>query len=67
MYNFNYQRPASVADAAALAANGAKLLAGGQTLVASLKLRLADPGTVADLAGLRKELSHVRREGDKLV
>jgi carbon-monoxide dehydrogenase medium subunit len=67
MYNFNYQRPASVADAAALAASGAKLLAGGQTLVASLKLRLADPGTVADLGGLRKELSYVRREGERLV
>ena len=35
MYAFNYERPASAADAARLAAAGAKILAGGQTLLAS--------------------------------
>ena len=40
------QRAESVADAATLlAASGdAKLLAGGQTLIAAMKLRLAQPG-----------------------
>jgi carbon-monoxide dehydrogenase medium subunit len=60
MYAFQYHRPASVADACTiLAGDGdAKLLAGGQTLLASLKLRLAQPsklvdlGRVADLKGI---------------
>ncbi|HOV20087.1 MAG TPA: FAD binding domain-containing protein, partial [Ottowia sp.] len=41
MYAFTYERPATAADAARLAAAGGKLLAGGQTLLASMKLRLA--------------------------
>ncbi len=58
MYAFDYSRPGSVADAdAALKANpGAKLLAGGQTLIPAMKLRLASPGNIVDLgaiAGLR--------------
>jgi len=55
MYAFEYQKVASVADAAAkLAANpDAKLLAGGQSMVASMKLRLANPGQVVDLAACR--------------
>jgi carbon-monoxide dehydrogenase medium subunit len=54
MYAFQYQKSKSVADAAAkVAANpDAKLLAGGQSLVASLKLRLASPGEVIDLGGI---------------
>ena len=56
MYTFSYERPASVADAARLAGSGAKLLAGGQTLLASMKLRLANPDTLADLGG-RKSIA----------
>ena len=42
MYAFEYQQPKSVADAAAaLARTGGKALAGGQSLVAAMKLRLA--------------------------
>jgi carbon-monoxide dehydrogenase medium subunit len=54
MYAFEYQKVASVADAAAkVAANpDAKLLAGGQSMVASMKLRLANPGQVVDLGGV---------------
>jgi CO/xanthine dehydrogenase FAD-binding subunit len=43
MHAFKYHRPSSVNDAAALAKGEAKLLAGGQTLVQTMKLRLASP------------------------
>jgi carbon-monoxide dehydrogenase medium subunit len=54
MYAFEYRKVATVADAAGkLAANpDAKLLAGGQSIVASMKLRLANPGEVVDLGGV---------------
>jgi aerobic carbon-monoxide dehydrogenase medium subunit len=66
MYAFSYERPSSLADAARLAAAGAKPLAGGQTLLASMKLRLAQPDKLADLGGV-KELSAIRKEGANLV
>jgi carbon-monoxide dehydrogenase medium subunit len=52
MYAFRYYKSSSVADAAArLSADPeAKLLAGGQTLLASMKLRLAGPAELVDLA-----------------
>jgi len=56
MYAIEYQRAKSVADAAAaLARSGGKALAGGQSLVGAMKLRLANPGTVVDLSGIKKE------------
>lgn len=67
MYAFTFERPASVADATrAAAAGGAKVLAGGQTLLASMKLRLANPETLVDLGGIA-ELAGIRREGNALV
>ena len=66
MYAFTLERPATVADAAKLAASGAKVLAGGQTLLASMKQRLSDPGQLADLGGI-KELVGIKREGNALV
>lgn len=67
MYAFTFERPSSTADAVKLAGNGnAKVLAGGQTLLASMKLRLANPETLVDLGGVA-ELSGVRREGNALV
>ena len=53
MYAFEYQRPKTLADAAkALASSGGKPLAGGQSLVAAMKLRLAQPGTLVDLCDM---------------
>ena len=54
MYEFAYQKAGSVADAvkAAKAAEDGKFLAGGQTLIPTLKLRLARPGAVVDLGGI---------------
>lgn len=66
MYAFTFERPASAADAAQLAKSGGKPLAGGQTLLASMKLRLASPDQLVDLSGA-KELAGVRREGDAVV
>lgn len=54
MYDFAYQKPSNVADAAkALAGDSeAKALAGGMTLIPVLKQRLNKPSTVVDLAKL---------------
>lgn len=67
MYAFQFERPASLADAQRAAqAGGAKVLAGGQTLLASMKLRLANPEQLVDLGGIA-ELAGIRREGNALV
>lgn len=63
MHAFKYHRPSSLNDAAALAAKGeAKLLAGGQTLVQTMKLRLASPSDVVDLGAL-KDLAGIKSDG----
>ncbi|MBP8896175.1 MAG: xanthine dehydrogenase family protein subunit M, partial [Ottowia sp.] len=66
MYAFTFERPASQADAVKLAKAGGKPLAGGQTLLASMKLRLASPEQLVDL-GAVKELAGIRKDGDALV
>ncbi|MDD5324946.1 MAG: xanthine dehydrogenase family protein subunit M [Polaromonas sp.] len=66
MYAFTLERPTTLAGAAQLTADGAKALAGGQTLLASMKQRLASPDQLADLSGI-KELSGIRREGNAFV
>ena len=68
MYPFNYQNPKSVAEAAAALTRGgdAKLLAGGQSLIAALKLRLAAPTDLIDLSGI-KELSGIRAEASVIT
>src|SRR5216117_2723331 len=64
MYSFNYQKAKTLADAAkVLAKDGdAKLLAGGQSLIAAMKLRLAHPSEVIDL-GTIKDLSGIKADG----
>jgi carbon-monoxide dehydrogenase medium subunit len=54
MYQTSYHRPSSVAEAATLLASAedAKLLAGGQTLLPTMKQRLAAPKTLVDLGKL---------------
>ena len=66
MYAFTYERPASQADAAKLAQAGGKLLAGGQTLLASMKLRLAAPEQIVDLGAIA-DLKGIRRDGNAIV
>ena len=63
MYAFSFERPASLADATRLAARAnVRPLAGGQSLIASLKLRLASPGQLVDLGGVA-QLAGIAREG----
>ncbi|MET3790356.1 FAD binding domain-containing protein [Aquamicrobium terrae] len=50
MYSVNYHRPASVAEAAKLARDDAKLLSGGMTLIPAMKTRLAAPSDVIDIS-----------------
>ena len=66
MYAFTLERPTSLADATKLATTGSKVLAGGQTLLASMKQRLSDPGAMVDLGNV-KELSGIKREGNAIV
>ena len=68
MYAFEYHRPTSLADAVALVAGNddAKLIAGGQTLIPTLKQRLAQPSDVIDLGAIA-ELRGIREEGGGLV
>ena len=64
MHAFNYHRPSNVNDAAALAAKSAdaKVLAGGQSLVQAMKLRLAAPSDIIDL-GQVKDLAGIKADG----
>ena len=67
MQTFAYQTPTSVADAARLAQGAdAKLIAGGQSLLGSMKLGLIEPGSLVDL-GQIAELKGIRRDGAALV
>ena len=54
MYDFSYQKPASLDDAVKLLAGDpeAKALAGGMTYIPVLKQRLAKPTVIVDLAKL---------------
>jgi len=50
---FAYAKPASLAEALALAARpGAKVLAGGQSLIPSLNMRLSAPELLVDITGI---------------
>jgi carbon-monoxide dehydrogenase medium subunit len=64
MHDFQYHRPASAADAAGLIASKseAKIVAGGMTLIPTLKQRLAQPSDLIDLGGIAA-LKGVTAEG----
>lgn len=68
MYDFAYHRPTSVADAVKLLAGAedATAMAGGQTLIPTLKQRLASPSDVVDLGGIA-ELKGIKVEGGNVV
>ncbi|MBO9409571.1 xanthine dehydrogenase family protein subunit M [Shimia sp. R9_1] len=53
MYNFDFEKPSTIADAvAALGAEEAQALGGGQTLIPTLKQRLASPSKLVSLKGI---------------
>ncbi len=67
MYAFEYHRPQSLSGAITdLAKPDAKALAGGMTLLPTMKQRLASPAALIDLRNVR-ELTGIAREGDNLV
>ncbi len=68
MYAFTYHRPATVRQAANLLGKQeeAKLLAGGHTLIPTMKLRLAGPKHLVDLAKV-EGLTGIELKGRSLV
>ena len=68
MYDFNYHRPSSLADAAKAlqGASEGKLVAGGMTLIPTLKQRLAKPSDLVDLAKIG-ELTGIKKDGNTIV
>jgi carbon-monoxide dehydrogenase medium subunit len=67
MYSFSYHRPGTLSEALALlgGAEDPKLLGGGQTLLPTLKQRLANPSDLIDLSRI-PELKGIRDSGDGL-
>jgi aerobic carbon-monoxide dehydrogenase medium subunit len=68
MHDFEFHRPASLADALAVLRTDpeSKLLGGGQSLLPVLKLGLAQPSRLVSLSRL-EELRGLRRDGSTLV
>jgi carbon-monoxide dehydrogenase medium subunit len=66
---FDYVRPGSVDEAVAAleqAGEDAKVLAGGQSLIPVLRMRLATPSVLVDLGGIA-ELRRIRADGDRVA
>src|SRR5215210_3625872 len=66
---FDYQAPATLEEAVSLLASdldGAKILAGGHSLIPAMKLRLAQPQLLVDIARI-KSLAYIREEGDQIL
>ena len=67
MYDFDYQRPTDrAAAAAAIQGAEARFLAGGQTLIQAMKLRLSSSERLVDLGGIA-DLKGIRLDGGNLV
>jgi carbon-monoxide dehydrogenase medium subunit len=66
MYAFDYARPTSLDEAKTALSGDAKLLAGGQTLLPTLKLRLAQHEKIVDLGAIA-DLKGIKKDGDTLV
>lgn len=66
MYAFDYQRPETLDGACALLSDGqGRALAGGQTLLGAMKLRLSQTDRLVDLAGIA-ELRGIERLGARI-
>src|SRR3954454_12698484 len=67
MYEFDYRRAANLEDATKrLADEDAKLVAGGMTLIPTLKFRLAKPSDLVDLGAL-SQLKGITEDGNAVV
>ncbi|HZC05794.1 MAG TPA: FAD binding domain-containing protein, partial [Ktedonobacterales bacterium] len=66
---FDYQAPATLSEALSLLGQGdgeVKALAGGQSLLPLMKLRLAQPAALVDLRNVA-ELRGIREDGDGII
>jgi carbon-monoxide dehydrogenase medium subunit len=66
---FDYQVANTLEDAITILAkdpDGSKVLAGGHSLIPAMKLRLAQPQLLVDIARI-KSLSYIREEGDRVL
>lgn len=66
MYEFQYSKPTSLGAAAQAAGEDTRYLAGGQSLVQSMRLRLASASSLIDLGGIG-ELKGISRDGDAIT
>jgi carbon-monoxide dehydrogenase medium subunit len=66
MYAFDYKRPASTADAKTALSGDARYLAGGQSLIQAMKLRLSASETLVDLGGIA-DLKTIKMDGANVV
>ena len=66
MYAFEYKRPTSVAEAKSALAGEARYLAGGQSLIQAMKLRLSQSEALVDL-GAVPDLKTIKVDGDNIV
>jgi len=67
--SFDYQRAGSVSEAISLLQQGGeetKILAGGHSLIPTMKLRLSTPETLIDIGGI-PELKYINDKGDYLA
>jgi carbon-monoxide dehydrogenase medium subunit len=67
--SFSYHRPSSVQEAVALLTklgDDGRALAGGHSLIPMMKLRLASPANLVDLAGIA-DLKGIRADGNDIV
>lgn len=67
MYDFNYHRPTTIDDAKKLLADHSEalLLAGGMTMLPTMKMRLARPSDLVDLSGI-EGLDGITDAGDAI-
>jgi len=66
---FDYKAPKTIDEAVALLASdldGAKVLAGGHSLIPAMKLRLAQPQLLIDIARI-PSLAYIREEGNQIL
>jgi aerobic carbon-monoxide dehydrogenase medium subunit len=66
MYTFDYQRPSSSVAAAAAFQGDARYLAGGQSLVQAMRLRLSQSERLVDLGGIA-DMKGIRVDGNSVV
>jgi len=66
MYSFDYQRPADAGAASAAAQGDARFLAGGQSLVQTMRLRMSQSERLVDLGGIA-DLKGIRVDGGNVV